>query len=77
MCGCSETAMSGVQQADVLGFGQRRRLPKQLRRLTSRLAGEAPSMQWRMTGSDEGRLAQELGRVIGGALGTRVERQAF
>jgi len=35
------------------------------------------SMQCRMTGSDEGRLAQELGRVIGGALGTRVERQAF
>ena len=34
------------------------------------------SMQCRMTGSDEGRLAQELGRVIGGALGTRVERQA-
>jgi hypothetical protein len=27
--------------------------------------------------SDEGLLAQELGRVIGGALGTRVERQAF
>jgi hypothetical protein len=35
------------------------------------------SMQCQMTGSDEGRLAQELGRVIGGALGTRVERQAF
>ena len=35
------------------------------------------SMQCRMTGSDEGRLAQELGSVIGGALGTRVERQAF
>jgi hypothetical protein len=35
------------------------------------------SMQCRMTGSDEGRLAQELGRVIGGALGKRVERQAF
>ncbi len=35
------------------------------------------SMQCRMAGSDEGRLAQELGRVIGGALGTRVERQAF
>jgi hypothetical protein len=35
------------------------------------------SMQCRMTGSDEGQLARELGRVIGGALGTRVERQAF
>ena len=35
------------------------------------------SVQCRMTGSDEGRVAQELGRVIGGALGTRVERQAF
>jgi hypothetical protein len=35
------------------------------------------SMQRQMTGSDEGRLAQELGRMIGGALGTRVERQAF
>ena len=35
------------------------------------------SMQCRVTGSDEGRVAQELGRVIGGALGTRVERQAF
>jgi hypothetical protein len=32
------------------------------------------SMQCRMTGSDEGQLVQELGRVIGGAL---VERQAF
>ena len=35
------------------------------------------SVQCRMTGSDEGRVAQELGRVIGGALGKRVERQAF
>ena len=47
-------------------------------------AAEAPAkprqssaMQYRMTGSDEGLLAQELGRVIGGALETRVERQAF
>jgi hypothetical protein len=30
-----------------------------------------------MTGSDEVGLAEELGRVIGGALGKRVERQAF
>ena len=35
------------------------------------------SVQCRMTGSDEGDVAQELGRVIGGALGKRVERQAF
>jgi hypothetical protein len=35
------------------------------------------SVQCRMTGSDEGSAAQELGRVIGGALGKRVERQAF
>jgi hypothetical protein len=35
------------------------------------------SVQCQMTGSDEGRLAQELGRVIGGVLGKRVERQAF
>jgi hypothetical protein len=35
------------------------------------------SVQCRVTGTDEGRLAQELGRVIGGALGTRVARQAF
>jgi hypothetical protein len=35
------------------------------------------SMQCRVIGSDEGRLAQELGRVIGGALGKRVERRAF
>jgi hypothetical protein len=35
------------------------------------------SMQCRITGSDDGRLAQELGRVVGSALGTRVERQAF
>ena len=35
------------------------------------------SMQCQMTRSDEGQLAQELGRVIGGALGTKVERQAF
>ena len=35
------------------------------------------SLQCQMTGSDEGDVAQELGRVIGGALGKRVERQAF
>ena len=35
------------------------------------------SVQCRMTGSDEGDVAQELGRVIGGALGKKVERQAF
>jgi hypothetical protein len=35
------------------------------------------SVQCQMTGSDEGDVAQELGRVIGGALGKRVERQAF
>ena len=33
------------------------------------------SIQCRMTGSDEGRLAQELGRVIGSSLGQRVERR--
>ena len=35
------------------------------------------SVQCRMTGFDEGDVAQELGRVIGGALGKKVERQAF
>ena len=35
------------------------------------------SAQCRMTGSDEGDVAQELGRVIGGTLGKKVERQAF
>jgi len=35
------------------------------------------SMQCRMTGSDEGGVAQELGRVIGGSLGKRVERQTL
>jgi hypothetical protein len=35
------------------------------------------SVQCQMTGSDEGVVAQELGRVIGGSLGKRVERQAF
>jgi hypothetical protein len=34
-------------------------------------------MQCLITGSDEGSVAQGLGRVIGGALGKRVERQAF
>jgi hypothetical protein len=35
------------------------------------------SMQCQITGSDEGQLAQELGSVIGGALGKRAVRQAF
>ena len=35
------------------------------------------SVQCRMTGSDEGSVAQELGRIIGGALGKRVEGQTF
>jgi hypothetical protein len=35
------------------------------------------SLQCQTTGSDDGGVAQELGRVIGGALGKRVERQAF
>ena len=35
------------------------------------------SVQCRMTGSDEGDVAQELSRVIGGARGKKVERQAF
>jgi len=35
------------------------------------------SLQCQVTGSDEGKVAQELGRVIGSALGKRVERQAF
>ena len=35
------------------------------------------TVQCRVTGSDEGQLAQELGSVIGGVLGKRVERQAF
>jgi hypothetical protein len=35
------------------------------------------SVQCRMTGSDEGSVAQDLGRVLGGALGKRVEQQAF
>ncbi len=35
------------------------------------------SVQCRMTGSDEGGVAQELGRIIGGSLGKRVERRAF
>jgi hypothetical protein len=35
------------------------------------------SVQCRATGSDEGEVAQELGSVIGGALGKRVERQPF
>jgi hypothetical protein len=41
--------------------------------VTSRVA----SVQCQMTGADEGSVAQELGRVIGGALGKRVERQAL
>jgi hypothetical protein len=35
------------------------------------------SVQCRVTGSDDGRLAQELGSVIGGVLGKRLERQAL
>jgi len=35
------------------------------------------SLQCQTTGSDDGGVAQELGRVIGGALGKRVERRAF
>ena len=36
------------------------------------------SLQCQITGRpDDGGVAQELGRVIGGALGKRVERQAF
>jgi hypothetical protein len=35
------------------------------------------TVQCRMTGTDEGRLAQELGSVIGSVLGKRIERQAF
>ena len=35
------------------------------------------TLQCQVTGSDEGKVAQELGRVIGSALGKRVERQAF
>jgi hypothetical protein len=35
------------------------------------------TLQCQVTGTDEGGVAQELGRVIGGALGKRVERQAF
>lgn len=42
----------------------------------SRIAWIA-TVQCQMTGSDEGGVAQELGRIIGGALGKRVERQAF
>lgn len=33
------------------------------------------SVQCRMIGGDEGQLAQDLGRVIGSALGRRIERQ--
>jgi hypothetical protein len=35
------------------------------------------SMQCQIKGSDDGQLAQELGSVIGGALGKKVDRQAF
>jgi hypothetical protein len=35
------------------------------------------SVQCGMTGSDEGEVAQELGGLVGVALGKRVERQAF
>ena len=33
------------------------------------------SVQCQMIGSDEGLLAQELGRVVGGVLGQRIERR--
>ena len=33
------------------------------------------SVQCQMTGTDEGLLAQQLGRVVGGALGQRIERR--
>jgi len=33
------------------------------------------SIQCRMVGSNEGRLAQDLGRILGGALGQRIERR--
>ncbi len=35
------------------------------------------SVQCRMAGSDEGQLAEDLGHVIGNALGRRIERQPF
>ena len=35
------------------------------------------SVQCRMVGSDEGQLAQDLGHVIGSALGQRIDRRAF
>jgi hypothetical protein len=41
---------------------------------TSRL-DDGATVQCQMVGSDEDRLAQELGKVIGGALGQRIERQ--
>jgi hypothetical protein len=46
-------------------------------------AGEATRISWvasvqcRMVGSDEGQLAQDLGRVIGSALGQRIERRTL
>jgi hypothetical protein len=33
------------------------------------------SVQCQMTGTDEGLLAQQLGRIVGGALGQRIERR--
>ncbi len=35
------------------------------------------SVQCQLTGTDEGQLAQDLGRVIGSALGQRIERRPF
>jgi hypothetical protein len=46
------------------------------RRNESRISWAA-SVQCRATGTDEGRLAQDLGRVIGGALGKRIERRGL
>jgi hypothetical protein len=45
--------------------------------------GKAPRIAWvasiqcQMTGTDDGQLAQEIGSVIGAALGQRIDRRAF
>lgn len=45
--------------------------------------GNAPRISWvasvqcQMTGSDEGQVAEDLGHVIGSALGQRIERRPF
>lgn len=46
------------------------------RRNESRVSWAA-TVQCRATGTDEGRLAQDLGRVIGSALGRRIERRSL